>query len=73
VLVPRRSAAFFHDGNVDAVIAPLSTCVDAEHPPLYEPVTLGEHLRAKLAGSRGGTLTEGAQREAARLTRAGGR
>ncbi|WP_181779138.1 isopenicillin N synthase family dioxygenase [Pseudonocardia pini] len=67
VLVPRRSAAFFHDGDVDAVIAPLSTCVDAEHPALYEPVTVGEHLRAKLAGSRGGTLTAGAEREAARL------
>lgn len=68
-LVPRRSAAFFHDGDVDAVIAPLPTCVDAEHPALYEPVTVGEHLRAKLAGSRGGVLTEGADREAARLSR----
>jgi len=67
VLVPRRSAAFFHDGDVDAVIAPLPTCVDAEHPALYEPVTVGEHLRAKLAGSRGGALTAGAEREAARL------
>lgn len=67
VLVPRRSAAFFHDGNVDAVIAPLPTCVSAERPALYEPVTIGEHLRAKLAGSRGGALTAGADREAARL------
>src|SRR4051794_4927142 len=55
-LVPRRSAAFFHDGDVDAVIAPLPTCVDAEHPALYEPVTVREHLTAKLAGSRGGVL-----------------
>jgi isopenicillin N synthase-like dioxygenase len=75
VLVPRRSAAFFHDGNVDAVIAPLPTCLDSGHPALYEPVTVGEHLRAKLAGSRGGTLTDGAQREAARVERStvGGR
>jgi isopenicillin N synthase-like dioxygenase len=69
VLVPRRSAAFFHDGDVDAVIAPLATCVDADHPTLYEPVTVGEHLKAKLAGSRGGALTVGASREASRLTR----
>lgn len=69
VLVPRRSAAFFHDGNIDAVIAPLAGCVDDDHPPLYEPVTVGEHLRAKLAGSRNRVLTAGAQREAARLAR----
>ena len=69
VLVPRRSAAFFHDGNPDAVIAPLPTCVDETHPARYAPITVGEHLRAKLAGSRGGALTEGAEREAGRLPR----
>ncbi|MDT5073222.1 MAG: hypothetical protein QOH82_2542 [Mycobacterium sp.] len=67
VLVPRRSAAFFHDGNIDATIAPLPTCVDDEHPALYEPVTVQEHLRAKLAGSRNCVLNLGADREAARL------
>jgi len=48
----RRSAALFHDGDVDAVIRTLPSCVDAQHPDLYEPVTIGEHIRAKLAGSR---------------------
>jgi len=67
VLVPRRSAAYFHDGNVDALIAPLPTCVSAERPALYEPVTVGEHLRAKLAGSRNRVLNVAADREAARL------
>ncbi|MCW2729643.1 MAG: 2OG-Fe(II) oxygenase [Mycobacterium sp.] len=66
-LVPRRSAAFFHDGNIDATIAPLPTCVDDEHPALYEPVTVQEHLRAKLAGSRNRVLNLGADREAPRL------
>jgi isopenicillin N synthase-like dioxygenase len=66
-LVPRRSAAFFHDGNVDATIAPLATCVGPDRPALYQPVTVGEHLRAKLAGSRNKVLTAGAGREAARL------
>lgn len=69
VLVPRRSAAYFHDGNVDAVIECLPSCVRPGRPPAYEPVTVGEHLRAKLAGSRAGQLTGTAQREAARLTR----
>jgi isopenicillin N synthase-like dioxygenase len=66
-LVPRRSAAYFHDGNVDAVIRCLPSCVTEDNPARYEPVTVGEHLAAKLAGSRGGQLNPGAAREAARL------
>jgi isopenicillin N synthase-like dioxygenase len=66
-LLPRRSAAFFHDGNVDATIAPLATCVSSERPALYQPVTVQQHLRAKLAGSRAQVLNPGADREAARL------
>ena len=66
-LVPRRSAAYFHDGNVDAVIECLPSCVSADNPARYEPVTVGEHLAAKLAGSRGGRLNPHATREAARL------
>ncbi len=64
----RRSAAYFHDGNADAVIACLPGCADAEHPALYAPVTVSEHLLAKLSGSRGLKLNEDAEREAARLT-----
>jgi isopenicillin N synthase-like dioxygenase len=67
VLVPRRSAAYFHDGNVDAVIECLPSCVTDDNPARYEPVTVGEHLAAKLAGSRGGQLNPYAAREAARL------
>jgi isopenicillin N synthase-like dioxygenase len=67
VLVPRRSAAYFHDGNVDAVIEPLPSCVSAASPARYAPVTVGEHLAAKLAGSRGGQLNSRAAREVARL------
>jgi isopenicillin N synthase-like dioxygenase len=66
-LVPRRSAAYFHDGNVDAVIECLPSCTSAANPARYEPVTVGEHLAAKLAGSRGGQLNPNAAREAARL------
>lgn len=72
VLVPRRSAAFFHDGNIDAVIDCLPSCVSSRRPAAYRPVTVGEHLRAKLAGSRAGELTGTATREAARLDRARG-
>src|SRR5882757_8692067 len=67
VLVPRRSAAYFHDGNTDAVIECLPSCVGPGRPAAYQPVTIGEHLRAKLAGSRAGQLSETATREAARL------
>jgi isopenicillin N synthase-like dioxygenase len=66
-LVPRRSAAYFHDGDVDAVIEPLPSCVTAANPARYEPVTVGQHLAAKLAGSRAGQLNPHAAREVARL------
>lgn len=67
----RRSAAFFHDGNADAVIAPLPGFVTSEFPALYEPVTVREHITAKLAGSRAGRRNDGAVREAARVVAAG--
>ena len=63
----RRSAAFFHDGNADAVIECLPSCTDAHHPPLYPPVTVAQHLAAKLAGSREFKPNRHAGREAARL------
>jgi isopenicillin N synthase-like dioxygenase len=63
----RRSAAFFHDGDVDALIETLPSCVDAEHPDLYEPITVGEHITAKLAGSRAGIRNANADREGKRV------
>lgn len=63
----RRSAAFFHDGDVDALIETLPSCIDAEHPDLYEPITVGDHIRAKLAGSREGKANEKAERESQRV------
>jgi isopenicillin N synthase-like dioxygenase len=63
----RRSAAYFHDGNADATITCLPSCTDAAHPPLYEAVTVADHLAAKLGGSRALKLNAGAEREAARL------
>ena len=48
----RRSVAFFHDGDWDALIECLPTCHDELHPPKYAPVTAGDHLMAKLLGPR---------------------
>src|SRR3954453_20029238 len=48
----RRSAAFFLDGNWDALIECLPTCSSADNPPRYPPVRAGEHLRSKLMGPR---------------------
>ncbi len=64
----RRSAAFFHDGDLDAVVETLP--LDGAHP--YPPTTVRDHLDAKLAGSRGGTLNAAADREAARVRAAAG-
>jgi isopenicillin N synthase-like dioxygenase len=48
----RRSFAFFHDGNLDAVIECLPSCCGPGDPAKYEPITLGEHVRTKLLGPR---------------------
>ncbi|WP_200944367.1 isopenicillin N synthase family oxygenase [Geodermatophilus sp. Leaf369] len=63
----RRSAAFFHDGDVDAVISTLPSCLDPGEVPRYLPVTVGEHVAAKLRGSRAGVVNTAAEREAARV------
>ncbi|GAA2015447.1 isopenicillin N synthase family oxygenase [Nakamurella flavida] len=62
----RRSAAFFHDGNIDAVISTIGSCIgqDGAH---YPDITVGEHIRAKLRGSRAGERNTAAEREAARV------
>jgi isopenicillin N synthase-like dioxygenase len=67
-LVRRRSAAYFHDGNADAVISTLAPCrKTGPGGHTYEDVTVADHLARKLAGSRGLTLNESAHREAARI------
>ena len=48
----RRSVAFFFDGNHDALVECLPTCVSAENPAKYPPVLAGDHLMAKLLGPR---------------------
>jgi isopenicillin N synthase-like dioxygenase len=68
----RRSAAFFHDGNADAVIHTLPTCLEEPGAAALEPITIAEHLRRKLAGSRGGELNAAAVGESARILRGGG-
>ncbi len=64
----RRSAAYFHDGDIDALITTMPHLVDAEHPNRYpEPITVGDHIRAKLAGSRAGKKNEAAGAEKDRV------
>ena len=63
----RRSAAFFHDGDLDAVIETIPTCLAPGEEPTYPPITVGEHLTAKLAGSRAGVRNVSAERDAARV------
>jgi hypothetical protein len=53
-----------------AVIETLPTCVGEGSP--YPSITVGEHIRAKLAGSRAGVANPEAEREAARVLAAQG-
>jgi len=50
--VLRRSVAFFFDGNYDAVVSCLPTCVSDAQPAKYAPVIAGEHLMEKVLGPR---------------------
>ena len=67
--IRRRSAAFFHDGNADAVISTITSCLDDDGTSSYEDVTIAEHLTQKLGGSRGLELNQHATREASRIER----
>ncbi|CAN5775350.1 2-oxoglutarate and iron-dependent oxygenase domain-containing protein [soil metagenome] len=57
----RQSIVFFYKPNVDAVIGPIPTCVDDEHPARYAPVLAGDYMDEKGAKqdashrSRGGS------------------
>lgn len=70
-LIRRRSAAFFHDGNADAVISTLPPCRLGDGSSSYGDVTVAEHLAQKLGGSRGLALNTNAEREAARFVAKG--
>lgn len=69
-IMRRRSAAFFHDGNADALIKTIPTFLADGAPALYEPTTVMEHIEAKLRGSQQGDKNTRAVREAARVTAA---
>jgi isopenicillin N synthase-like dioxygenase len=63
----RRSAAYFEDGNPAAIVAPLPSFVPEGTAPLYAPVTLDEHVKAKIAGLKTLKRAENAEREASRV------
>ena len=68
----RRSAAYFHDGNVDALITTLPGVLAPGEPELYPPVTVADHISAKLAGSRNLVANANAEREALRVLNSAG-
>lgn len=70
VIRRRRSAAYFHDGNIDAMISTIPTCVGADGRQ-YPPISIGEHLSTKLASSRGGkpNTIAGPEADRARLAK----
>jgi isopenicillin N synthase-like dioxygenase len=48
----RRSIPFFHEGNFDAYVECLPTCTSVDNPPLYPPITGGQHVFEKAIASR---------------------
>ncbi|MGD9792665.1 MAG: isopenicillin N synthase family dioxygenase [Acidimicrobiia bacterium] len=53
----RRSAAFFHNGNYDALIECIPTCCSDDNPPRYAPIVAGKHLMSKIAAPRNGDIS----------------
>ena len=66
-IMRRRSAAYFEDGDPAAVVAPIASFVTEGEAPLYAPVTLKEHVAAKLDGLKSLKKNTNAEREAARI------
>jgi isopenicillin N synthase-like dioxygenase len=50
--VDRMSVAFFFTPNHDVEVSCLESCMDAQHPARYAPVTAGAHWRGKILASR---------------------
>lgn len=71
-IVRRRSAAFFEDGDPAGTVAPIPAFVPDGEEPVYAPVTVKEHVTAKLDGLKSLKKNENAEREAARVSRAVG-
>jgi len=65
----RRSAVYHHDGNSDATIAPIPSLITPGAAVAYDPITVGEHIAAKLAGTKRGVHYTAAQRTLARFPR----
>ena len=56
--VRRRSVASFLEADPDAIIEPISSCVTAQNPARYKPISAGDYLMAKLMGPRDLRKTE---------------
>ncbi|MFW0783214.1 2-oxoglutarate and iron-dependent oxygenase domain-containing protein [Gordonia sp. CPCC 206044] len=65
-IIRRRSAAFFFDGNHDAVIETLPGCARTDRPG-YQPITVAANIQAKLAGLKSGIAPADTDRETARV------
>lgn len=63
----RRSAAFFYEAQHDTIIDALPECLADGELPRYPAISVGDHIAAKLGGSRGGTSNDLVASETARV------
>lgn len=50
----RQSIAFFSDPDPDVLIETFPSCVSAENPAKYGPITAGEHVQERILASQAG-------------------
>lgn len=66
-ILRRRSAAFFYEAQHDTIIDALPECLADGELPKYPAITVGDHIAAKLGGSRGGQSNDLVASETARV------
>ena len=69
-IAQRMSAAYFHDGNADATVEAIPTCVEPGTKPIHPPIRISEHIEEKVRGIKDGTAKVKAGREAQRAAQA---
>ena len=49
---PRQSIAFFSDPDPEVLVETIPSCIRADNPQTYPPITAGQHIREKILAAQ---------------------